>query len=102
MVGEKKKNSYRKKRKGFSGVQRYGKANSERTENIAETSQMPETSTQDDDNEPMCVGASRKKMKIDAAKQPDLTGLHEDEYRLISLRNLNSLLSKFHGCEEGN
>ena len=35
-------------------------------------------------------------MKIDDAKQPDLTGLHEDEYRLISLRNLNSLLSKFH------
>ena len=78
MVGQKKKNSFRKKRKGFSGVQKYGKANSERTENIAETSQMPETSTQDD-NEPTCVGISRKKMKIVDAKQPDLTGFHEDE-----------------------
>ena len=37
----------------------------------------------------------KEKMKIDDAKQPDLTavtGLHEDEYRLISLKNLNTLL----------
>ena len=47
----------------------------------------------------MCVGASRKKLKVHDAKQPDPTGLHEDEYRLISLKNLSSLLSKFHGCE---
>ena len=40
-------------------------------------------------------------MNIADAKQPQLTGLNEDEYRLISLKNLNSLLSEFRGCEEG-
>ena len=40
-------------------------------------------------------------MNIADAKQPHHTGLNEDEYRLISLKNLNSLLSEFHGCEEG-
>ena len=67
-------------------------------------SQTPETSTQDDDKliTSPCVSVPQGKMKIDDAKQPDLTGLHEDEYRLISLQNLNTLLSKFHGCEVGN
>jgi hypothetical protein len=40
-------------------------------------------------------------MKTDDAKQPDLSGLQEDEYRLKSLKNLRCVLSKFHGCEEG-
>ena len=40
-------------------------------------------------------------VKLSDAKQPHLTGLNEDEYRLISLKNLNSLLSEFRGCEEG-
>ena len=93
-----KKIATEKKRKGFCGVQRYGKANSERTEQRRVRCQ----SHQDDANERTCVSASRKQMKIDDAKQPDLTSLHEDEYRLISLKNLNSLLSKFHGCEESN
>ena len=52
---------------------------------------------QDDDNEPTCVDKW-----IDDAKQPHLTGLREHEYRLISFKNLNTLSSKFHGCEEDN
>ena len=66
MVGQKKKLATEKKG-GFSGVQRYGKANSERTDrqiNIAETSQMPETSTQDDNKKPTCVGGSRRKRRL--------------------------------------
>ena len=76
-----------------------GMANSERTEQRRVRCQKHQH--QDDGNEPTCVSASRKQMKIDDAKQPDLTGLHEDEYRL-SVKNLNSLLSKFNGCEESN
>ena len=62
MVVQKKKIGTGKKELGFSGVQRYNKTTSERSESIAETTQTPETSTQDDDNnEPTCVGAYRKK-----------------------------------------
>ena len=89
MVG--KKNSYRKKREVFSGVQRYSITSGQSTEDVAETSQT--TEKKDDDNEPTCVGASRKKMKTDDAKQPDLSeDLQEDEYRLISLKNLRCVL----------
>ena len=93
MVCQKKKKYVQEKRKGFSGAQRYNKTTSERSESIAETTQTPETSTQDDDinNEPTCVGAYRKELNIADAKQPHPTGLNDDEYRLISLKNLNKV-----------
>ena len=52
MVGKKKKNSYRKKREVFSGVQRYSITSGQSTEDVAEK--------KDDDNEPTCVAVHLK------------------------------------------
>ena len=103
MVGQKKKNSYRKTRKGkaFPGVQRYSKPSDQSIEEAAETSQAVRN---DDENEPTCVSSSRKKIKIqhDAEQPSDAScDFEEDKYRLINVKYLSSVLSKIHGCEEG-
>jgi hypothetical protein len=101
MVGQKKKNCYRKRRKGKAGVQRYDETDEQSIDKAAETTQTPRC---EDDNEATCVSSSRKKMKIqDDVEQPGDAVLanEEDEYRLICLTNLSSLISDIHGCEEG-
>ena len=51
--------------------------------------------------EPTCA---RKKMKLRRhIEQPAdaISHLEKDEYRLINVQNLSSVLSEIHGCEEG-
>ena len=103
MAGGKKKNCYRKTRKGkpFPGVQRYSKLSDQRIEEAAGTSQAVRN---DGENEPTCVSSSRKKMKIqhDAEQPADASGdFEQDEYGLINVKHLSSVLSEIHSCEEG-
>lgn len=106
MVGEKNKNSYRKKRKGklFSGRQRHeripvGEEIDERTLLVDEPTSSSNTTT---------TSSSRKKMKAqdEAAKcsdvDPDqLYDFVEEEYRLINMKHFCSALSNIHVCEDG-
>ena len=42
------------------------------------------------------------KLQHDAAQSTDATHeFKEDEYRLINVKHLSSVLSEIHGCEEG-
>lgn len=98
MVGQKKKNSYKKTRKGkgFSGVQKYEKSKDKRA--LA--------ATNDRHNDSECVGSSRKKMKLQndathVCHADQLDDVNSDEYRLINTKHLSSALSDIHICEEG-
>ncbi|CAB3985322.1 Hypothetical predicted protein [Paramuricea clavata] len=87
MAGGKKKNCYRKTRKGkpFPGVQRYSKFIDQRIEEAAGTSQAVRN---DGENEPACVSSSRKTMQIqhDAEQQADASSdFEQDEYLLINV-----------------
>lgn len=107
MVGEKKKNCYRKtkRRKPFTGVQRYSQACSQAIEKASET---VGNESNEKVNKPTCVGSSRKKMKLqhDAEHEPTVTAedssdFKDDEYRLIKGKCLLSVLCEIHGCKNG-
>ena len=112
MVGTKKKSVYRKKRKGkgFSGVQKQAKRDSEMTEIISPT---PSTSRECSDSESEVakgsIGASRKKMKLQSSPKESCPEPCKDEgdvfqgqgYRLVDLERFSSTLSEAHVCEEG-
>lgn len=110
MVGEKKKNCYRKRRKGkaFSGVHIHSQASNQSIGKAAEASETVRNESNGDANEATCVSSSRKKMKLqhDAEHPPavvvdDNPDLKEDEYRLINVKQLASVLCKIHHCEKG-
>ena len=105
MVGKKEKSRYRKTRKGkpFSGTQwQTNKINNK----AADTSQ---SSINDGESQPTCVSSSRRKMNMqqDDTEQPavgigrEIPDIQDDEYRLISVKNLSSVLTEIHGCGEG-
>ena len=106
MVGTKKKNVYRKKRKGklFSGVPKQVKKAKERSEIVDQT---PRTSHPLSDSDEV-LSASRKKMKPTTSSS-DSSGESCDEekvfqgqgYRLIDLKKFSLTLSEAHVCEEG-
>jgi len=113
MVGTKKKNVYRKKRKGkpFSGVQKQAKRVTKTTE-IADPT--PSTSRDCFDSESEMeepISASRKKMKLESSRSDSFFESPESEdekdafqgqgYRLIDLNRFSSTLSEAHVCKEG-
>ena len=109
MVGTKKKNVYRKKRKGkpFSGVQKQAKRVTETTEAVDPAAG---TSRGCSDSESAELSASRKKVKFECSADDSFSDLSEsgDEkihqgqgYRLIDLGRFSSTLSEAHVCEEG-
>lgn len=110
MTGEKHRSRYRKTRKGrgFRGVslheQSAEESVSEESE-IAVSSQGTSHKTQheisDSDNEvEQPVSASKKKMKLhnseDEISEEQTQELDEDNYRLVHLKNLSSVLSSIH------
>ena len=120
MTGEKHGSRYRKSRKGkgFSGVAKYEKATEETASEECEMPQsnpgasnvQSDTESEDSPNEPEHpLSASRKKMKLHASEDYNSQGFEEetvaelsgDGYRLVHLKNLSSVLSSVHRCEEG-
>lgn len=120
MTGEKHRSRYRKSRKGkgFSGVAKYKKATEETASEECEMPQsnpgtshvQSDTESEDSHNESENpLSASRKKMKLHASEDDNSQGFEEetvaelsgDGYRLVHLKNLSSVLSSVHRCEEG-
>ena len=106
MVGYKKKNAYKKKRKGFTGISRWDKPKMEEHLAMAQSHPANVTSTFEDDDTPR-PSASRKKLnergyrdEADTTNEDDFS-LIGPGYRLIDLDNLASTVIDLHQCEEG-
>ena len=103
MVGRKKESVYRKKRKGkgFSGVQKQAKRDTE-------TSTSHDCSDSESEVEGS-IGASRKKMKLESSPKESRSEPPKDQrdvfqgqgYRLVDLERFSSTLSEAYVCEEG-
>lgn len=122
MTGKKKQSSYRKVRKGkgFGGSRRREKSSEktpakesdateliDRPSGLFDQSDVSDESSADKSDKPL--SSSRKKMKLHLSTD-ESSGSSDEEtkievdssgYRLIDLKNLSSMLSSVHKCEEG-
>lgn len=116
MSGKKKKNVYRKKRKGkpFAGVQRYakkGKKTPPDESEVPETTPWEQPSSDSELSElDQSPCASRLKMKPEDTSDSESeyfdeeTACEGEGYRLIDLKRLSSALSEAHSsvdCNQG-
>ena len=111
MVGRKKESVYRKKRKrkGFSGVQKQSKRDTETTEIVSPTTSTSHDCSDSESEVEGSIGASRKKMKLQSSPKESCSEPPKDQkdvfqgqgYRLVDLERFSSTLSEAHVCEEG-
>ena len=115
MVRSKKASLYRKKRKGFVGIQKQAMDVGETSRDETANSNMASpcmTSESSEDCSP--VGASRRKLSshgyhdnIRSSDKSETSGIPQQicqdakGYRFVDIGNLSSAFSKVHGREEG-